>query len=320
MRRVPRRGALPVTLVTGFLGSGKTTFVRSLLEREDRTRVAVVVNEFGELGIDGALLRGNGEPVVELANGCICCVNRGDMAAALGELARRHARLDAIVVETSGLADPLGVADLIATTVFPADLVLSAVVTMIDAENFDRNLRHGETAYQQLVAADLFVIGKSDLAPPGVVPELRRRLRTLNVSPTVVSDHGHIADDVLAELPGTTRGPVRAWHRQHDSPAFTSVSWTSERPLRLAAFVAWVDSLPATVCRVKAIVRHQDEWYEVHRVHLRTTVLRASADVGNGVGRERARAVLIGRELDGPALRDALDEFRSSGPRAAAVR
>ncbi len=319
MRRAPRRGAVPVTLVTGFLGSGKTTFVRALLERDDGTRVAVVVNEFGELGIDAALVRGSGTPVVELANGCICCVNRGNMAAALAELARRADRIDAIVVETSGVADPLGVADLIATTVFPADLVLGAVVTVVDAENFDRNLRHADVAYQQLVAADLFVVGKSDLVPAAVVPELRRRLRTLNPAPSVVSEHGRIADDVLAELPARTTGPADGWHRKDHTWEFTSVSWTSGRPLRLGAFVAWVDALPASVCRIKAVVRHEDEWYAVHRVHRRTTVLQVSPHTGAALGCDRARVVLIGRELDALGLRDALDELRSSTPGTAGV-
>ena len=307
----PGRGPVPVTVVTGFLGSGKTTLVRAVLEANRGARIAVVVNEFGALGIDADLLRDTGATITELANGCICCVDRGNMARTLVELTQHAGHLAAIVVETSGLADPLGVADLLVMHAFPTDLVLASVVTVVDAEHFDRNLRVAEVAFQQLVAADLFVIGKSDLVPPAAVTSIRERLRTISTAPSVVSENGRCATDVVAEAPAATaRVPAVGGQRSHGAD-FDSVSWVSDRPLRGAPFLEWLAALPPTVCRAKAVVRLDRGSYVVHRVYHRLTVLPVPAgDVAGALGDRGAHVVLIGRHLDERQLRGDLDGLR----------
>jgi Ni2+-binding GTPase involved in maturation of urease and hydrogenase len=199
--------ALPVAIVTGFLGSGKTTFVAGLLTAGGGTRVAVIVNELGELGIDGALLKGAAQSVTELPGGCMCCESRGDVGRALALLATRASELDAIVVETSGVSDPLGVADLLAHGVFPTDLRLSQVVTVVDAENFDRNLADAEAAYSQIVSADLFVVGKSDLVAPEVV--------------TAIDRPRWVRPVVVASRLGALGGRIR----HHDTPPSELTGW-----------------------------------------------------------------------------------------------
>jgi G3E family GTPase len=127
---------LPVTVVSGFLGSGKTTLVNRILTETHGMRLGVLVNEFGEIGIDGALIERRATEVAELANGCLCCNAQGQLPQALARMAREGSDLDGLIVETSGLAEPLLVADLLMRGRFARDLVLDGVITLVDCENF----------------------------------------------------------------------------------------------------------------------------------------------------------------------------------------
>ena len=154
----------------------------------------------------------------------MCCESRGDVGRALALLAQRASELDAIVVETSGVSDPLGVADLLAHGVFPTDLRLSQVVTVVDAENFDRNLADAEAAYSQIVSADLFVVGKSDLVAPEVVTAIGERLARLNPRAAVLpSDGGRSAAGLLGEVAGVPRS------RPSGGPSTRSPATTASR-------------------------------------------------------------------------------------------
>jgi G3E family GTPase len=303
--------ALPVAIVTGFLGSGKTTFVRALLGAAGGARVAVIVNELGELGIDGALLEGAARSVVELPGGCMCCESRGDVGRALARLAEKAAELDAVVVETSGVADPLGVADLLAQGVFTADLRLSQVVTVVDAENFDRNLADAEAAYSQIVSADLFVVGKSDLVAPDVVTAIGERLARLNPHAAVLpSDGGRSAAVLLGEVAGV---PTISARRRpvHAGPGYDSVAWEANRTIGLDPLLAWAEALPPSVYRVKALVRQGETGVVLHRVGTRVTVLASTAarrELGDG----HARVVVIGKGLATASIRADLAAMQSS--------
>ncbi|WP_239116452.1 CobW family GTP-binding protein [Planotetraspora phitsanulokensis] len=310
---VPATGAtaLPVAIVTGFLGSGKTTFVRGLLDAGGSGRTAVIVNELGELGIDGALLEGAARSVIELPGGCMCCESRGDVGRALALLAERASELDAVVVETSGVSDPLGVADLLAHGVFPADLRLSQVVTVVDAENFDRNLADADAAYSQIVSADLFVVGKSDLVAPDVVTAIGERLAVLNPHAAVLpSDGGRSAAGLLGEVAGV---PAISARRQavHTEPGYDSVAWETNREIGLDRLLAWVEALPPNIYRVKALVRQGRTDVAVHRVGARVTVL-ASAGARREPGDGRTRVVAIGRGIAAESMRAELDAMEPS--------
>jgi G3E family GTPase len=175
-----------VTVVTGFLGSGKTTLIRRLLTHPGMNRVAVVINEFGEVGIDNALVAASSENVTLLANGCLCCTVRTDLQETLRELfAQRRAGevidFDRVVVETTGLADPAPVIQTFAAdTLLAAQYRLDGVVTLVDAVNGARQLDAQPEAVKQAAVADRLLLTKTDLAGAAEVEALRGRLRSLN--------------------------------------------------------------------------------------------------------------------------------------------
>jgi G3E family GTPase len=181
--RDPLAGRLPVTVITGFLGSGKTTLIRRLLAHPGMNRAAVIVNEFGEVGIDHDLIAASSENVALLSNGCLCCVVRTDLQETLRTLfAQRRAGevidFDRVLVETSGLADPAPVIQTLASdTLLAAHYRLDGVVTLVDAVNGPGQLDREAEAVKQAVLADRLLITKTDLA--GAAP-LRERLHALN--------------------------------------------------------------------------------------------------------------------------------------------
>jgi G3E family GTPase len=156
----------PVTVLTGFLGAGKTTLLNRILSEQHGRRIAVIENEFGEVGVDHELVIGAEEEIFEMNNGCICCTVRGDLIRILGTLMKRRDRFDAILIETTGLADPGPVAQ----TFFVDDqmqesLRLDGIVTLVDARHVIEQLDHSEETTQQIAFADVILINKIDLAP-----------------------------------------------------------------------------------------------------------------------------------------------------------
>lgn len=179
-------GKLPVTLITGFLGSGKTTLLRRLLRDPGMNRAAVIINEFGEVGIDHELVASSSESMTLLSNGCLCCSVRTDLQETLRELfiKRRAGEVidfDRVFVETTGLADPVPVLHTLQTDgMLGAQYRLDCVVTLVDAVNGPRNLDDTPEAAKQAAVADRIVITKSDIAPPAAVAELEARLQRMN--------------------------------------------------------------------------------------------------------------------------------------------
>ena len=184
--RDPLAGRLPVSVVTGFLGSGKTTLVNRLLKRPEMKNVAVIVNELGEVSIDHDLVEVSSEQMMLLNNGCLCCVLRGDLQETLREMfAKRRLgqiiQFDRVVVETTGLADPAPVMQTLMTdTLLQAQYRLDAVTTLVDAVNGSGQLDTMQEATKQAALADRLVITKSDLADDAKVEELEARLREIN--------------------------------------------------------------------------------------------------------------------------------------------
>jgi len=197
--RDPLAGRLPVTVVTGFLGSGKTTLIRRLLAHPGMNRAAVIVNEFGEVGIDHELVAASSENVTLLGSGCICCVVRTDLQETLRELfARRRAGevidFDRVLVETSGLADPAPVIQTLASdTLLAAQYRLDGVVTLVDAVNGAGQLDREAESLKQAVLADRLVLTKTDLATPEAATALRARLHGVN-------PHAELANVVHGEI------------------------------------------------------------------------------------------------------------------------
>lgn len=172
---------IPVTVLTGYLGSGKTTLLNRILSENHGKRYAVIVNEFGEIGIDNDLIVESDEEIYEMNNGCVCCTVRGDLIRVVEGLMRRPGRFDAIVVETTGLADPAPVAQ----TFFMDDDVrsktkLDAVVALVDAKHLPLRLKDSKEAEDQIAFADVVVLNKTDLVTPEELAQVEATVRAIN--------------------------------------------------------------------------------------------------------------------------------------------
>jgi G3E family GTPase len=177
----PAGGPIPVTVLTGYLGAGKTTLLNRILSEDHGKRYAVIVNEFGEIGIDNDLVVDTDEEVFEMNNGCVCCTVRGDLIRVLSGLMKRKGRFDAIIVETTGLADPGPVAQ----TFFVDEDVkaktrLDSVTTVVDAKHVLQRLEDSKEAVEQVAFADQIVLNKTDLVSVSELAEVESRIRRLN--------------------------------------------------------------------------------------------------------------------------------------------
>ena len=190
---------IPVTVLTGFLGSGKTTLLNRILTEQHGKRIAVIENEFGEIGIDQALVVNADEEVFEMNNGCICCTVRGDLIRILGNLMKRRDKFDRILVETTGMADPGPVAQ---TFFVDEDMrerfALDGIVTLVDAKHVGLHLDDSSECREQIAFADVLVLNKADLASERELDGLERRVRSMNAVAKVLRATN--ADVPIAEV------------------------------------------------------------------------------------------------------------------------
>jgi G3E family GTPase len=267
----------PVNIITGFLGSGKTTLLQRLLRSPDLADVAVLVNEFGEVGLDHHLLQSVAENTLLLGNGCLCCAVRGDLQRALRELLSRRTRGEVpyfrrVVIETSGLADPSPIAyTLLSEAVLRHHFRLSGIVTTVDAVNGESGLDRFPESVKQASMADRLVITKTDLTDESAIASLRLRLRRLNVSAEILhaSDVGEnfaqlLTDDIY-DAAGKSR-EARQWIAEAvdvDAPHghtadVQSFAVTFDQPLDWTAFGVWASMLlhrhGADILRLKGIL------------------------------------------------------------------
>ncbi len=176
---VPKHG-LPVTIITGFLGSGKTTLLNHILTNQQGLKTAVLVNEFGEIGIDNELIiKTDDDNMVELSNGCICCTINNDLVEAVYKVLERQDSIDYLVVETTGLADPLPVAMTFLGTELRDMTRLDSIITVVDSENFSLDLFNSEAAYSQIAYGDIILLNKADLVDETSLDSLEVRIRDI---------------------------------------------------------------------------------------------------------------------------------------------
>ena len=172
---------VPVTILTGFLGSGKTTLLNRILSEEHGKRIAVIENEYGEVGIDQGLVINADEEVFEMSNGCICCTVRGDLIRVLGNLMKRRDKFDYVLVETTGLADPGPVAQtFFMDEEISSEFTLDGIVTLVDAAHIDQQLGRSDESSEQVAFADVLVLNKTDLVSDDALDTLESRLRDMN--------------------------------------------------------------------------------------------------------------------------------------------
>ena len=266
--------AIPVSVLTGFLGSGKTTMLRHLLRQPEFSRTAVIINEFGEIGLDHDLIEASEDSFIELMTGCLCCKVRSDLAQTLEELLRRRdegrcAPFERIVIETSGLADPAPILQTLMTdTNVASRLVLGGVVTTVDATNGIRTLGHEGISRKQVAVADRVVLTKLDLAAASQ-PQLRRRLEALNAgAPVVAADHGRIDPKLVFDAglydAKTKSADVISWlakdsseHSAHDAD-IQAHAIVRHKPIGAVTLTLFLEALAehcgADLLRLKGIV------------------------------------------------------------------
>ena len=193
---------VPVTILTGYLGSGKTTLLNKILSEEHGKRIAVIENEYGEVGIDQGLVINADEEVFEMSNGCICCTVRGDLIRVLGNLMKRRDKFDYVLVETTGLADPGPVAQ----TFFMDDEIrdeftLDGIVTLVDAAHIDQQLGRSNESSEQVAFADVLVLNKSDLVSDESLAKLETRLRGMNsIARVIRSEQANVSVESVLNL------------------------------------------------------------------------------------------------------------------------
>ncbi|MFG2987092.1 CobW family GTP-binding protein [Streptomyces sp. NPDC048258] len=336
------RQPIPVVVLAGFLGSGKTTVLNHLLAHRGGTRIGVVVNDFGSIEIDAMSVAGQlGDSMVSLGGGCLCCaVDGSELDAYLEKLAAPVHRIDVIVIEASGLAEPQEMIRMLMASENP-DIRYGGMVEVVDAAEFDATrARHPETG-RHLAVADLVVLNKTDRVDAAERARIEKELAALCAPgiPVVGADHGRIDpellfdrrpwtetrgqlsfEDLLAEADDQDHGQDQDQdqdhgHSGHAHAAYESVEFVSEQALSPRRFIDFLDRRPAGLYRIKGFVYFgvpgHEERYEVHAVG---RFLRfAPQPWGRGEAR-LTQLVLIGSGTDGPELLRELDACREPAP------
>ncbi len=197
---VPKRG-MPVTIITGFLGSGKTTLLNHILSDRQGLKVAVLVNEFGDINIDSQLLVSIDEGMVELSNGCICCTINEDLVDAVYKVLEREDKVDYMVIETTGVADPLPIILTFLGTELRDMTRLDSIVTMVDSETFTPEHFDSEAAFKQITYADITILNKTDLASNEKVLSVETYIRSLKKGARILhSEHGKVPLNLVLDV------------------------------------------------------------------------------------------------------------------------
>ena len=309
---------IPVTVLTGYLGAGKTTLLNRILSENHGRKFAVVINEFGELGVDNDLVVDADEEVFEMNNGCICCTVRGDLIRIMDGLTKRKGKFDAIIVETTGLADPAPVAQTFFVDQDVSDAAkLDAVVTVADAKWLTDRLKDAPEAKNQIAFADVIILNKIDLVSPDELAAVEDRIRAINpyarihrakncqVPIAEVLNRNAFDLDRIIELAPDF---LEEGHHHHHDEDMQSVSVRHPGAVDPDKFMPWISDLTQregpNILRCKGIVAFPGEpkRFVFQGVHM---ILDGDfqGDWKEGEKRE-SRVVFIGRDLDEEAIRD----------------
>ncbi len=312
---------IPVTVLTGYLGAGKTTLLNRILTEDHGKKYAVIINEFGEVGIDNELIVNADEEIFEMNNGCICCTVRGDLIRIIGGLMKRSDKLDGMIIETTGLADPAPVAQ----TFFTDDDVraktkLDAIVTVVDAKFFQDRLKDSHEAEEQVAFADVILLNKTDLVSADELKLVEAKIREINKYAKIfhtqnsqipldqILDRG--AFDLQRILEVEPHFLHDHHHHEHDGD-ITSISVTLDGPVNPERFRMWISGVlrekGQDILRSKGVlaVDGDDRRLVFQGVHM-----LMDSNFGQpwrDSDKRTSKLVFIGRNLDGVALKRGFD-------------
>jgi G3E family GTPase len=337
---------LPVTVITGFLGSGKTTLIKHILTNQQGLRTAVIVNELSEIGIDSDLIVSAADNMVELENGCICCSINNDFLDAIFRILNRDRRVDYLVVETSGVSDPLPVVLTFLRSELRDRVRVDSIITVADAASFCLEQFESKAARNQLCHGDVILLNKCDLVGAERLQTLEDTIRTLKprarivrttqcrVALPLVLSVGLFQSDRFFADPGPAQGCDQGLDSNHDveqlhtdhqhatdhlaADGFEALSFQSERPFAAQRFQDFLERLPNSVYRGKGLlwVGESDKRYVFHLVAKRFSLDEVSLDEDGREGQTRNKLVLIGRNLDRAQLRSRLEACLTSATTA----
>ncbi|MDE8342664.1 MAG: GTP-binding protein [Acidocella sp.] len=315
---------IPVTVLTGYLGAGKTTLLNRILHEQHGRRYAVIINEFGELGVDGDLVVDADEEVFEMNNGCICCTVRGDLIRIVGGLLKRRGHLDGILVETTGLANPAPVAQ----SFFVDDTLqtrtrLDAIVAMVDAKHISARLDDSPEAVDQIAFADVIVLNKADLVTSDTLAALCARISRINMSARIhVAERANVPIEAILEQGAFDLSRALKLRpnflsddtHSHDGEV-VSLSFEVDTPLDQPRFEAWITALlaerGADILRSKGILHFfgSGRLYGFQAVHM----IADGGFIGEPIAGQpvASRIVFIGRNLSRPQLRRGFESCRA---------